>query len=147
MKDIIIIRSIFLFMCVWGITCLLVWFRPRIELFWKIVATAIFAFYLWFFWDEILRDFSAFKITWYTSFLTFGKDLLTLVFANFFMFWPLTLIVVFYKADDIGAEKVLKFICLLTLVLWLVFVVYFYFDKGINTFFNATLKKMIPHAR
>lgn len=134
-------------MCVWGITCVFLWIRPRIELFWKAVATVILAFYVWFFWDEILRDFNSFKSGWYSSFIIFGKDLLTLVFANLFLFWPIVLVIVFYKADDTGAEKLLKFMCILSLVLWLVFVVYFYFDSGINTFFNDTLRKLIPHAR
>jgi len=134
-------------MSVWGIAIIMLWFRPRIEIFWKIVATAIIAFYMWFFWDELSRDFLAFRAGWYASFIAFGRDLLTLVFANLFLFWPVVLILIFYKADDMGAEKLLKFMCVLSLVLWVLFVVYFYFESGISTFFNETLKKLIPYAR
>ena len=147
MKDIIIIRSIFLFMSVWGVALILLWFRPRMEIIWKIGATVILGFYVWFFWDEIARDFLLVKTAWYTSLVTFFRDGAILVYANLFLFWPVTLVVIFYKSDDIGAERLLKFMILLTLVLWLMFVAYFYFDSGISRFFNETLKKMIPYAR
>jgi len=35
-NDVLMIKSVFLFFSVWGLTVLLLWFRPRIELFWKL---------------------------------------------------------------------------------------------------------------
>ena len=147
MNETIIIKSVFLFMCFWVLGTVLLWFRPRIEPFWKIVATLIVIFYCWFFFDDISRGFTTFTSSWYVSILDFLKELVTLVFINLFLLWPVVLVLVFYKADDIGAEKLLRFMCVLTLVLWVVFVIYFYFSSGIDRFFYQNLKKMVPHAK
>jgi hypothetical protein len=147
MNDIIIIKSVFFFMCLWGLSLVLLWFRPRIEIFWKIVATLILLFYCWFFFDEILKGLAAFRASWYVSVLDFLRELITLVFINLFFLWPLALVVIFYKANDMGSERLLKFMCVLTLVLWVIFVIYFYYHAGIDRFFYENLKKMIPHAK
>jgi hypothetical protein len=147
MNEALIIKSVFIFVSVWGIGIVMLWFRPRIEIFWKIIATLIFGFYIWFFLDEILRGLGTFKSEWYVASLQFLKEFITLVFVNMFFFWPLALILIFYKADDIGAEKLLKFLCLLTLILWIVFVIYFYFSSGIDKYLYENLKKIIPDAQ
>ena len=133
-------------MCLWAISVILLWIRPRIELFWKIVATVLFAFYCWFFYDDILTGFASFTDSWYSAVILFFKEALTLVFVNMFFLWPVVLVVIFYKSDDIGAEKLLRFMCILTLVLWVLFIVYYYFSAGIDSFFYDNLRKMIPHA-
>lgn len=145
-NNVLMLKSIFLFFSIWGITILLLWFRPRIELFWKLIATLIFFFYLWFFFTEISASFSAFKTGWYISTVEFLKELLIIAFAGMFIIWPIALFVIFYKANDTGSEKLLRFICLLTIVLWIVFIIYFFFSTGIEKFFYENLKKMIPKA-
>ena len=147
MNETLIIKSVFIFISIWGLGIILLWFRPRIEIFWKIIATLILGFYVWFFFDEILSGFDAIKSNWHISSLHFLKELVTLIFVNMFFFWPVCLILIFYKADDIGAERLLKFICLLTLILWIIFVVYFYFSTGINKYLYENLKKIIPNVK
>lgn len=145
-NDVLMLKSIFLFFTVWGITVIMLWFRPRIELFWKLIATLIFIFYVWFFFSEVSSGFYSFKAGWYISIIDFFKELLIIVFAGMFIIWPLALVIIFYKAGDIGAEKMLRFLCLLTIVLWIVFIVYFFFSNGIEKFFYENLRQMIPKA-
>jgi hypothetical protein len=133
-------------MVFWGIGILMLWFRSRIEIVWKVIATVILAFYLWFFWDEISSGYTSFTVGWYGFILNFLRELSALVFINLFFIWPLALIIIFYKADTVGAEKLLKFLCVLTLVLWIIFIVYFFFNKGIDEFLFQNLKRMVPHA-
>jgi hypothetical protein len=134
-------------MVFWGIGILMLWFRARIELIWKIIATVILAFYFWFFWDEISVGYASFSEGWYGFVLNFLRELSALIFINLFFIWPVALIIIFYKADTVGGEKLLKFLCVLTLVLWVVFIVYFFFSKGIDEFLLQNLKKMVPHAK
>lgn len=145
-NEILMVKSIFLFFSFWGITVLLLWFRPRIEIFWKLVATVIFAFYIWFFFNELKSGFFSFKTGWYIAFVEFFKEILIIIFAGLFLIWPISLIVIFYKANDMGAERVLKFLCILTLSLWILFIIYFFFSEGIIRFFYDSLKQMIPYA-
>lgn len=143
-QETLLIKSLFFFSVFWGLAILLLWFRPRIEIFWKIIATLIFAFNAWFFFDAIREGFNSFTAGWYAALLIFLKESLLVTFINTFYLWPIVLVVIFYKADDMGAEKLLKFMSVLTLVLWILFVVYFYFHSGIDTFLYEKLKKMIP---
>lgn len=145
-NDILMIKSVFMFFIFWGIAVLMLWFRPRIELFWKLIASLIFIFYIWFFFGELSAGIASFKAGWYISIVEFLKEMLIIVFAGMFIIWPLALIIIFYKANDIGAEKLLRFLCLLTIALWIVFIIYFFFSKGIEKFFYETLKQMIPKA-
>ena len=145
-NDVLMIKSVFLFLSIWGLTVLLLWFRPRIELFWKIIATLIFIFYLWFFFNELKASFVSFKADWYFSIIEFLKELLVIFFAGMLIIWPVVLIIIFYKANDTGAEKLLRFLCLLTIILWIVFIIYFFFSTGIEKFFYQNLKTMIPKA-
>ena len=145
-NEILMIKSIFLFFSFWGITVLLLWFRPRIEIFWKLIATVIFAFYVWFFFNELVNGYHSFISGWYIAVINFLKEILIITFAGLFIIWPVVLILIFYKANDMGAERLLKFLCVLTLILWILFIAYFFFSEGIVKFFYETLKKMIPHA-
>jgi hypothetical protein len=145
-NDVLMIKSVFLFFSIWGFTVLLLWFRPKIELFWKIIATLIFIFYVWFFLNELKTSFTSFKAEWYLSIIEFLKELLIIIFAGMLIIWPLVLVIIFFKANDMGAEKLLRFVCLLTLVLWIVFIIYFFFSTGVEKFFYENLKKMIPKA-
>jgi hypothetical protein len=147
MNELIIIKSVFIFMCLWGISLVFLWFRPRIEIIWKALATVIFGLYVWFFFSEIHQGLAGFTASWYITLVDFFKELLTLVFVNLFLFWPVALMVIFYKADDIGAEKLLRFMCVFTLVLWILFVIYSYFSSGIDAFFYEKLREMVPFAK
>lgn len=146
MENTLLIKSIFMFVSIWGFTVAVLWFRPRIEIFWKVVATLIFLFYVWFFFEEITKGYNSFIAAWFDVTVYFIKELLALVFVNLFFLWPIALLIIFYKANDIGAEKLLKFMCILTLVLWVVFLVYVYFNQGIDEFLFEKLKKMVPGA-
>ncbi|MBN1531687.1 MAG: hypothetical protein JXA20_03410 [Spirochaetes bacterium] len=145
MNEFFIVKSFFIFLALWGIGVVLLWFRPRIEIFWKIIATLIFLFYLWFFFDEIRSGVAQFTDQWAAFSVHFLKELTVLVFVNLFFIWPLSLILIFYKADDIGAERLLKFICLLTLVLWIVFIIYFFANRGAETQLIEGIRKIFPH--
>jgi hypothetical protein len=145
-SGILMIKSVFIFFCFWGLAMLLLWFRPKIDFFWKLIATIIFVFYIWFFFSELKTGFTAFKNDWYISILDFIKDFITIIFASMFIIWPVSIVIIFYKANDMGAEKLLKFLCILTLLLWIIFIIYFFFNEGIYTFFYESLKKMVPGA-
>ncbi|MCX7678078.1 MAG: hypothetical protein N2316_02550 [Spirochaetes bacterium] len=123
------------------------WFRPRLELFWKIAATVIFIFYVWFFYDDLSRGYVAFQAAWFDAIFHFLKELISLVFVNLLLFWPIALVVIFYKADEVAAERLLKFMCILTIVLWIIFILYAYFSRGIDSFLFEKLKKMVPGAQ
>lgn len=147
MIDGLLIKSVFIFIIFWGIGIAMLWFRPRIEIIWKIIATVIFLFYIWFFFDEISSGYAAFSAGWYNFVLNFLKELVSLIFVNLFFIWPLALILIFYKADAIGAEKLLRFLCVLTLVIWIVFIVYDFFNRGIDNFLINKFKEMVPGAK
>ena len=147
MDKALLIKSVFFFVSLWGFTVAFLWFRPRIEVFWKIIATLIFVFYVWFFWDDLNKGYAALTVDWYKVTVDFMKELIAHVFVNLFFLWPVALIVVFYKADEFGAEKILKFMCILTIILWIVFAVYVYYERGIDTFLYKNLKEMIPDAK
>ena len=143
----LLIKSVFLFIALWGLSIVFLWFRPRIELFWKIIATLIFVFYVWFFFEEISRGYNSLLDDWYIVTIDFVRELIALVFVNLFFLWPLSLILIFYKSNEVGAERMLRFMCLLTLILWVIFVVYVYYNKGIDDFLYEKLKEMIPYTK
>ncbi|HOD14144.1 MAG TPA: hypothetical protein PK307_16200 [Spirochaetota bacterium] len=147
MIDGLLIKSVFLFIIFWGIGIGMLWFRPRIEIVWKIIATIILVFYIWFFFDEISSGYAAFSAGWYNFVVNFLKELISLVYVNLFFIWPVALILIFYKADAIGAERLLRFLCVLTLVIWIVFIVYDFFNRGIDDFMINKLKEMVPGAK
>ncbi len=147
MKDTIIIKSIFLFMCFWGTGIILLFFRPKVEVFWKLIAAALFGFYVWFFFDEIQAGLKTMQAGWYAFTLNFLKEFFSLIFVNLFLFWPIALVVIFYKADPLESENLLKFMCALTIVLWVIFILYSYFNTGIDKFLFENLRKMIPGAK
>lgn len=147
MIDGLLIKSVFLFIIFWGIGIGMLWFRPRIEIVWKIIATIILVFYIWFFFDEISSGYAAFSAGWYNFVVNFLKELISLVYVNLFFIWPVALILIFYKADAIGAERLLRFLCVLTLVIWIVFIVYDFFNRGIDNFLINKFKEMVPGAK
>ena len=147
MEKALIIKSISIFIFVWGVAVTFLWFRPRIEIFWKMIATALFLFYVWFFYDEVYKGFTAIQADWYPVILSFFRELLVLVFVNLFFLWPVLLFVIFYKADDMGAELLLKFMCVFTVVVWIGFVVYVLYDKKIDVYLYEKIRSFIPFAR
>ncbi|HNX58366.1 MAG TPA: hypothetical protein PKK43_04665 [Spirochaetota bacterium] len=147
MEKALILKSVSVFIFVWGIAVVFLWFRPKIEIFWKVVATLLFLFYIWFFSEEISKGFLSIRADWYPAMITFFKELLVILFANLFFLWPVILIVIFYKSDDIGAEKLLKFMCVFTVFIWIVLVAYAFYDKKIDTYLYEKLKTFVPFAR
>lgn len=146
MDESIVIRSVFIFMCLWTLSLLFVWFRSGISIIWKTASTAVFGFYCWFFRSEILSGFRNFCSTWYISLLDFFSEFTDLIFCSLFFLWPLSLFLCFIKADDIGSEKLMKFMCIFTAVLWLLFLVRFNFGDELRNFFYVTLREMVPFA-
>lgn len=147
MEKEIILKSIFIFIFLWGISIIFLWFRPKIEIFWKIIATAVFLLFLYFFQKEIISGYLGFKADWFTSLITFLRELMLLVFYNFFIFWPVSLIIIFYRSDDISAERLLKFMCVFTLILCMVIFGYVYFNEGVDRFIYEKLVNVIPFAK
>jgi len=147
MEKTLILKSAPIFIFLWGFGIVFLWYRPRIEIFWKIIATILFAFYVWFFHEEITRGFAAIKADWFVIILSFLKDLLSLAFVSLFLLWPLLLMVIFYKSDDISAENLLKVICIITVVVWILFVAYVMYDKKIDPFLFDKVRSYIPFAK
>jgi hypothetical protein len=144
-----LIKSVFMFICIWGIGIMLLWFRRSIEIFWKIVATLILCFYIWFFFEEISAGYHTFITAtgWYNLLLNFLTELTAVVFANLFFLWPAALVVVFYKADEIKASRLLKFMCILTIGLWIVFLIFAFSKNGLDDFIMKNLKQMFPKVK
>jgi len=145
--SILMIKSTFLVFSLWAISIVMLWFRPRVEIFWKIIATIIFAFYVWFFHEDLLTGYEKFTAQWYTAVLAFFREILSILFVTLFIIWPVALILVFYKANEMGAEKLLKFMCIMTMILWIIFIIYYFFNEGIDNFLYDDLKKLIPKAK
>ena len=137
-------KSVFFYSILWGIGILLLWFRPRIEIFWKVIGTVIFLLTFLFFKDEFLMGLQNLNAGWYIAVLSFLKEAMILTFMSTFFLWPVALVIIFYKADDMGAEKLLKFMSVLSLLLWVLFLVYVYFNAGIDKFLYENMQKMIP---
>ena len=144
MEKSLIFNSVFIFMALWGIALFFIWFRPKLEFFWKIAATLVFAFYMYFFFEEVFKGYTAFKADWYTVIMAFLKELIVLLFYINFIFWPIALTYAFYKADDFGSEFLLKFMCVFTLALWITAAIYVYKSKTVDDFFLNRLIKSIP---
>ncbi|MFH0976822.1 MAG: hypothetical protein V1874_13640 [Spirochaetota bacterium] len=142
----ILIKSIFMFIGLWTIGIMLLWFRRNIEIFWKIVATLILGFYIWFFFEEISKGYASFigATAWHKVAINFLTELTAIIFTNLFFLWPLSLVIVFYKSDEVGAGRLLKFMCIVTLILWVIFIVYVFYDKGLNEFIHKNLKQIFP---
>ncbi|MBN1499270.1 MAG: hypothetical protein JW982_03900 [Spirochaetes bacterium] len=147
MEQNIILKSISIFIFLWSISIVFLWFRPKIEFFWKIIATAILLLFFYFFKKEIMAGYAAFTADWYNALITFLREILLLLFYNLFIFWPLALIIIFYKADDIGAERLLKFMCVFTLMLCVVILGYVYYKEGVDRFIYEKLIDVIPFAK
>jgi hypothetical protein len=142
----LIIKSVFMFVCLWSIGIMLLWFRHSVETFWKIVATLILGFYIWFFFEEISKGYASFMGAegWQSATIHFLKELTAIIYSTLFFLWPLSLIIIFYKSDDLGAQRLLKFMCIVTLVIWIIYVIYAYYDKGLNEFIDKNLKQIFP---
>ena len=141
MNEVISINTIFLYMCFWFIGLIMMLSRPRVEVVWKIIACVIFALFIFILFDEFKLGLNRFISGWYIYSLQFFKELLMYLFSSLFFLWPLALTIVFYKADALGSEKILKFMCLLTLVLLLISLIYAYNSKGIDRFLIHHIKK------
>lgn len=146
MESIIILQSLHIFILIWAISAVLLLFRPRISLVWKVAALLLLLFYIWFFKEEIYKAIVLLKTDWFTSLVTFLKEFLFLLFYLLFIFWPLALVVVFYHSDDIGAERLLRFMVILTLVVWVCIISYVFLKKGIDQFIYQKLIKLVPFA-
>ncbi|MBP8988039.1 MAG: hypothetical protein KBG92_09555, partial [Spirochaetes bacterium] len=76
--------SMMMFSVIWGLSVVLLWMRPRIEILWKIAASGIYGFYIWFFYKDLLKGFKQFQKDWYTVTIAFIKEFSGLLFANMF---------------------------------------------------------------
>ena len=129
---------------------MLLWFRKNIEIFWKILATLILGFYVWFFFKEISQGYTAFMTSpgWQKVTINFLTELSAIVFTSLFYLWPLSLIIIFYKSDSTRAMRLLKFMCVLTLILWILFIFYGYINnKELNQFIDKNIRQMFPKAK
>jgi hypothetical protein len=144
MERFLIKNSIFVFMFLWAVGIFFVWFRPKIEIFWKFVATMLFAFHVLLFQDELLKSYNIFSNAWYPTLIKFLSDLLGLLYFQLFVFWPVSLVFVFYKKDEIGAEKLLKFMSVFTLILVAATLTLVLYDKGVDKFLHDKVHKMVP---
>jgi hypothetical protein len=142
----LIIKSVFMFICLWSIGVMLLWFRRSIEIFWKVVATLILGFYILFFFKEISQGYASFTAAagWYDVTINFLKELTGIIYSALFFLWPFALIIIFYKADTIKALRLLKFMCILTLVIWIIFVIIGYYEKGLFESIIKNLHQMFP---
>ena len=131
-------------MLIWGIALFFIWFRPKIGFFWKITAALVFAFYLYFFFDDVFKGYSQFRADWYSALMSFLKELLVLLFYMNFIFWPIALTYAFYKVDDFSSEFLLKFMSIFTLLLWAGSAVYVYKSNAVDDFFLNRLIHSIP---
>jgi len=145
----LLIKSVFMFVGLWGIGIILLWFRHNIDMFWKIIATLILAFYIWFFYDEIHTGYAAFISAsgWQKVTLSFLTELTAITFTNLFFLWPFVLVIIFYKADISGALRLLKFMCILTLLLWIIFIIYTFYSKDISGFLGKNLKEIMQNLK
>lgn len=141
MNEVVSINSIFMYMCFWFIGLIMVLSRPRVEVVWKIIACVIFGLFVFLLFDEFKSGYNRFISGWYIYSLQFIKELIMYLFSSLFFLWPLALVIVFYKVDALGSEKILKFMCLFTLVLLIITLIYAYFSKGIDEFLIDNLKK------
>ena len=141
MNEVISINSIFMYMCLWFIGLMMILSRPRVEIVWKIISCFIFALFIFLLFDEFKSGYNRFISGWYIYSLQFFKEFIMYLFSSLFFLWPLCLVIVFYKSDAIGSEKILKFMCLLTLVLLIISLIYAYYSKGIDKFLIDNIKK------
>lgn len=144
MESIIILKTVFIFIVLWGIAVAFLVFRPRVSFVWKIAAIMLYLFYIWFFREEIVTGYTSFVGAWYETLVLFLKEIVFLMFYLLFVFWPVTLVIIFYKADDIGAEFLLKFMVVFTLVVWIVIAVYSFHKRGVDAFLYNKIVDIIP---
>ncbi|MFW6364843.1 MAG: hypothetical protein ACOC2H_00050 [Spirochaetota bacterium] len=144
MESIIILKTVFIFILLWGLAAAFLVFRPRVSFVWKMAAFLLFFFYVWFFREEILSGYRAFVEDWYGTLIVFAKEIVFLVFYLLFVFWPVSLIIIFYKADDIGAENLLKFMVIFTLVVWILIAVFVFHRQGADSLLRTRIPAFLP---
>jgi hypothetical protein len=142
MEKALILKSLHIFMALWGIALLFLFFRPKIDFFWKFIALLLFSFYLFIFYDEVKAGYQSFIGHWDVELVIFLKEFLKIIFITLFLLWPVTLVIIFYRADDMGAEQLLKFMCVLTLLVWMIFILIIMFNKGYDVFFYEKLREI-----
>ncbi len=143
-EKIFILKYLFILTSIWGLCILFLWFRPRIEIFWKIVATLLLAFYIIFFYEKLKIGFEMFQKDCFTALFNFIKEFLVILYILLVLVWPVSLIMIFYKSDDIAAERLLKFMCIFTLLTWTISILYILYNKNVDIFFYDMLKKILP---
>ena len=144
MSEFFILRTSIIFLGFWSLGIVLLWFRPRIEIFWKIIATLILAFVIYLCIDILQNDLDRFFENGINSLFLFLKEFFALLLLNLFFLWPVALVLIFYKADDIGAERLLKFMSIITLILLIIAFVYVFFSEGADQQILDNIKKIIP---
>jgi hypothetical protein len=147
MSELLTINAVFVYMCLWALGLVMMWLRGRIELGWKLIASAIFLFYIILLNKELQTGYERFMADAYIQTMHFLKEFVMYLFSSIFFLWPLSLIVVFYKSSDYGSEKLLKFMCVLTLVLLVIGVIYAYHSHDIDTFLFKNFRKLFDSVK
>ncbi len=144
MESIIILKTVFIFIVLWGLAAAFLIFRPRVSFIWKIAAIMLYAFYVWYFREDIMSGYGSFTQDWFGTLILFAKEIMFLMFYLLFVFWPISLVIIFYKADDLGAQNLLKFMVIYTLIVWVIITIYAFNKKVIDSTLYETLTGWIP---
>ncbi|MDA3899470.1 MAG: hypothetical protein PF637_03010 [Spirochaetes bacterium] len=144
METNIFLKTIPFFTIIWGISVAFLIFRPRIPIIWKMAAILLFLFYISVFRSDIEAFFVLARDNWYQTLILFFKETLYLLFYMMFIFWPLSLIIIFYKYDDFAAERLLKFMVFFTIAFWIGIAIYSYNKKGIDDILYNKVIELFP---
>lgn len=147
MSEIFSLNAIFFFVCIWGCCLGLVWFRPRLEARWKIFATVLFLIMIYLVFSQLSNAWHQFTLGWHVYILQFLRELMMYLFSSLLFLWPLALVLIFYKADAMAAERLLVFMCIFTVVLFVMAVAYTYYSKGIDSFLLENLRELMKDVK
>jgi hypothetical protein len=118
--------------------------RKGIEPVWKIFPFLIFGFYLWFHrnlfppvWNNIQADYVNFLMKFIPE---FGKA----IFYLLPYIWMVIFVTVFYMVDEAKAEKLMKFMVFLTIVIWLFWLANHFFGEKLAPFLKREVPKFLP---
>lgn len=144
METNIFLKTIPFFIFIWGLAAAFLIFRPRIPVLWKIAAFLLYLFYIWVFKSDIEQFLIMVGQNWYITTILFLKESLYLTFYLLIIFWPISLFVIFYKSDDFGADRLLKFMIFFTIIFWIIVAVYSYNKRGIDNLLYNKLTELFP---
>ncbi len=128
----------------WFLAVLFWLLRRGIELIWKLAAVAAFAAHLYFqypvflkVWQEIESDYVQFLMKFTVS---LGKTFFELWSA----IWMIVMVAVFYMVNELAAEKWVKTLFFLTLLVWAIWFVNFFYGKEIGEYLGKEIPAFFP---